>query len=34
MRTSTQDTDTQNIGIKVVSGDISLVLSQGTYEAQ
>ena len=23
----------ENMGIKVVSGDISLILSQGTYEA-
>ena len=30
---STQDIDTQNMGIKVVSGDISLILSQGGYEA-
>ena len=31
---STQDVDMENMGIKVVSGDISLVLSQGGYEAQ
>ena len=30
---STQDVDMENMGIKVVSGDISLVLSQGNYEA-
>ena len=30
---STQDVDMENMGIKVVSGDISLVLSQGGYEA-
>jgi hypothetical protein len=30
---STQDIDHENMGIKVVSGDISLILSQGGYEA-
>ena len=30
---STQDVDHENMGIKVVSGDISLILSQGGYEA-
>ena len=30
---ATQDVDMENMGIKVVSGDISLVLSQGGYEA-
>ena len=30
---STQDVDMENMGLKVVSGDISLVLSQGNYEA-
>ena len=30
---STQDIDHENMGIKVVSGDISLVISQGGYEA-
>ena len=30
---ATQDVDMENMGIKVVSGDISLVLSQGNYEA-
>ena len=30
---STQDVDMENMGIKVVSGDISLILSQGGYEA-
>ena len=30
---STQDIDHENMGIKIVSGDISLVLSQGAYEA-
>jgi hypothetical protein len=30
---STQDVDHENMGIKVVSGDISVILSQGGYEA-
>ena len=30
---ATKDTDQTNMGVKVVSGDISLILSQGTYEA-
>ena len=30
---STQDVDMENMGMKIVSGDISLVLSQGSYEA-
>jgi hypothetical protein len=30
---STQDVDHENMGLKVVSGDISLILSQGNYEA-
>ena len=30
---SVQDVDMENMGLKVVSGDISLVLSQGNYEA-
>ena len=30
---ATQDVDKENMGIKVVSGDISLILSQGGYEA-
>ena len=30
---STQDVDMENMGVKVVSGDISLILSQGGYEA-
>ena len=30
---ATQDVDMENMGIKVVSGDISLILSQGHYEA-
>jgi hypothetical protein len=30
---STQDVDHENMGLKVVSGDISVVLSQGGYEA-
>jgi hypothetical protein len=30
---ATQDVDMENMGIKVVSGDISLILSQGGYEA-
>jgi hypothetical protein len=30
---STQDIDHENMGMKIVSGDISLVLSQGGYEA-
>ena len=30
---STQDVDSENMGLKVVSGDISLILSQGGYEA-
>jgi hypothetical protein len=30
---STQDVDHENMGLKVVSGDISIVLSQGGYEA-
>ncbi len=31
---STQDVDMENMGLKVVSGDISIVLSQGGHEAQ
>jgi len=30
---ATQDIDHENMGIKVVSGDISIILSQGGYEA-
>ena len=30
---ATKDTDQTNMGVKVVSGDISMILSQGTYEA-
>ena len=30
---ATQDVDMENMGIKVVSGDISLIISQGGYEA-
>jgi hypothetical protein len=30
---STQDVDHESMGLKVVSGDISLILSQGNYEA-
>ena len=30
---ATQDVDHENMGIKVVSGDISVILSQGGYEA-
>jgi len=30
---ATQDVDMENMGIKVVSGDISLILSQGGFEA-
>jgi len=30
---STQDVDMENMGVKIVSGDISLVLSSGNYEA-
>jgi len=30
---TTKDTDQTNMGLKVVSGDISLIVSQGTYEA-
>jgi len=30
---ATQDIDHENMGLKIVSGDISLVLSQGGYEA-
>jgi hypothetical protein len=30
---STQDIDSQNIGVKVVSGPISVILAQSTYEA-
>ena len=30
---ATQDIDMENMGMKVVSGDISLILSQGGYEA-
>jgi outer membrane protein OmpU len=30
---STQDIDQENMGMKIVSGDISLIISQGGYEA-
>ena len=30
---TTKDTDETNMGLKVVSGDLSLIVSQGTYEA-
>ena len=30
---ATQDQDDTNMGVKVVSGDISLIISQGQYEA-
>ena len=30
---STQDIDSENMGMKIVSGDISLIVSQGGYEA-
>jgi len=30
---STQDVDMENMGVKIVSGDISLVVSSGNYEA-
>ena len=30
---ATKDTDQTNMGVKVTSGDISMILSQGTYEA-
>ena len=30
---STQDKDSENMGVKIVSGDISMILSQGGYEA-
>jgi len=30
---TTKDTDQTNMGLKVVSGDLSLIVSQGTYEA-
>jgi hypothetical protein len=30
---STQDVDMENMGMKIVSGDISLIISQGGYEA-
>jgi hypothetical protein len=30
---ATKDTDQTNMGLKVVSGDLSMILSQGTYEA-
>ena len=30
---ATTDTDSQNMGIKVVSGNLSMILSNGTYEA-
>ena len=30
---STQDVDAENMGMKIVSGDISLIISQGGYEA-
>ena len=30
---STQDIDSENMGMKIVSGDISLIISQGGYEA-
>ena len=31
---TTQDKDSDNMGIKVVSGDISLIVSQGVTEAK
>jgi len=30
---ATKDTDQTNMGLKVVSGDLSMIISQGTYEA-
>ena len=30
---TTKDTDQTNMGLKIVSGDLSLIVSQGTYEA-
>ena len=30
---ATQDVDAENMGLKIVSGDISLIISQGGYEA-
>jgi len=30
---STQDIDSQNIGVKIVSGPVSVILAQGSYEA-
>ena len=30
---STQDIDSSTMGMKIVSGDISMIISQGTYEA-
>ena len=30
---TTKDTDETNMGLKIVSGDLSLIVSQGTYEA-
>ena len=30
---TTTDSDETNMGLKVVSGDLSLIVSQGTYEA-
>jgi hypothetical protein len=30
---TTKDTDQSNMGLKIVSGDISLIVSQGSYEA-
>ena len=30
---STQDIDSQNVGMKVVTGNVSVIISQATYEA-